>query len=150
MAFFSKETRQLAGVRYFGIDLAKRETQVAVLDADGRQVEQKRFATTRESFLSMAAELRCGDVAALEVTTNSTSIARLIRDNSEARVIVSNPIKTKVIAQAKIKIRTTIDISEICAAGVLYENRKSPCPANHPVHRHTTKQTDFGPLEQGF
>jgi transposase len=103
MAFFSKATRQLTGPRYFGIDLAKRESQVAVLDADGVQIETKRFATTRESFLAMAKELRIGDTAALEVTTNSTSIARLIRANSPARVIVSNPIKTKTIAQAKIK-----------------------------------------------
>src|SRR5689334_20266656 len=103
MAFFSKRTRELTGNRYFGIDLAKRESQVAVLDADGRQVETKRFATTRESFLDLARELRGGDVAALEVTTNSTAIARLLRDHSPARVIVSNPIKTKTIAQAKIK-----------------------------------------------
>ena len=101
--FFSKATRTLCGPRYFGIDLAKRESQVAVLDSNGVQVETKRFATTRESFLALAAELREGDTAALEVTTNSTAIARLLRDNSKARVIVSNPIKTKTIAQAKIK-----------------------------------------------
>ena len=34
MVFFSKTTRATAGPRWFGIDLAKRESQVAVLDAD--------------------------------------------------------------------------------------------------------------------
>lgn len=123
MTFFSKETRTLRGARYFGIDLAKRESQVAVLDADGIQVETKRFATTRENFLAMAAELQMGDVAALEVTTNSTSIARLIRGNSQARVIVSNPIKTKTIAQAKIKT-DKIDarvLAELARVGYLPE-----------------------------
>lgn len=123
MAFFSKETRQLGGGRYFGIDLAKRESQVAVLDTSGVQIETKRFATTRESFLAIAAELHEGDVAALEVTTNSTSIARLLRDNSEARIIVSNPIKTKVIAQAKIKT-DKIDarvLAELARVGYLPE-----------------------------
>lgn len=123
MTFFSKQTRQLTGLRYFGIDLAKRESQVAVLDADGVQVETKRFATTRDSFLAIAAELRGDDVAALEVTTNSTSIARLIRDNSQARVIVSNPIKTKTIAQAKIKT-DKIDarvLAELARVGYLPE-----------------------------
>ena len=123
MTFFSKETRKLTEKRYFGIDLAKRESQVAVLDADGVQVETKRFATTRENFLRLAAELRDGDVAALEVTTNSTSIARLLRGNSAARVIVSNPIKTKTIAQAKIKT-DKIDarvLAELARVGYLPE-----------------------------
>lgn len=121
--FFSKATRTLCGPRYFGIDLAKRESQVAVLDSNGVQVETKRFATTRESFLALAAELREGDTAALEVTTNSTAIARLLRDNSKARVIVSNPIKTKTIAQAKIKT-DKIDarvLAELARVGYLPE-----------------------------
>ena len=123
MVFFSKATRSIAGPRWFGIDLAKRESQVAVLDADGVQVETKRFATTRESFLAIAAELREGDTAALEVTTNSASIARLIRSGSPARVIVSNPIKTKTIAQAKIKT-DKIDarvLAELARVGYLPE-----------------------------
>ncbi len=123
MVFFSKATRTTAGPRWFGIDLAKRESQVAVLDPDGIQIETKRFATTRENFLAMAAELREGDTAALEVTTNSTSIARLIRAGSKARVIVSNPIKTKTIAQAKIKT-DKIDarvLAELARVGYLPE-----------------------------
>lgn len=123
MAFFSKTTRTTDGPRWFGIDLAKRESQVAVLDADGVQIETKRFATTRECFLLIAAELREGDTAALEVTTNSTSIARLLRGNSQARVIVSNPIKTKTIAQAKIKT-DKIDarvLAELARVGYLPE-----------------------------
>jgi|SRR5215468_1463007 len=123
MSFFSKATKQLTGPRYFGIDLAKRESQVAVLDADGVQIETKRFATTRENFLAMAREFRTGDTAALEVTTNSTSIARLLRANSPARVIVSNPIKTKTIAQAKIKT-DKIDarvLAELARVGYLPE-----------------------------
>ena len=123
MVFFYKSTRATAGPRWFGIDLAKRESQVSVLDRGGIQIETKRFATTRENFLAMAAELREGDTAALEVTTNSTSIARLIRDNSPARVIVSNPVKTKTIAQAKIKT-DKIDarvLAELARVGYLPE-----------------------------
>ncbi|QQS32972.1 MAG: IS110 family transposase [Acidobacteriota bacterium] len=123
MRFFSKTTRATDGPRWFGIDLAKRESQISVLDAGGVQIETKRFATTRESFLLIAAELREGDTAALEVTTNSTSIARLLRGNSQARVIVSNPIKTKTIAQAKIKT-DKIDarvLAELARVGYLPE-----------------------------
>ncbi len=103
MTFLSKEARSLEGPRYFGIDLAKRETQLSVLNSSGAEVQQKRFATSRDEFLRLASELKREDTVALEVTTNSNSIARLIRDNSKARVIVSNPIKTKIIAQARVK-----------------------------------------------
>ena len=123
MTFLSKETYALAGERWFGLDLAKRETQLAALDSTGKQVQQKRFATTREQFLQLASELRQGDTVALEVTTNSTSIARLIRDNSNAKVVVSNPIKTKIIAQAKIKT-DKIDarvLAELARVGYLPE-----------------------------
>ena len=123
MTFLSKTVAALEGERWFGVDLAKRETQLAVLDDAGKQVFSKRFATTREQFLLFAAELREGDTVALEVTTNSTSIARLIRDNSKAHIIVSNPIKTKVIAEAKIKT-DKIDarvLAELARVGYLPE-----------------------------
>ena len=123
MTFLSKETASLRGERWFGLDLAKRETQLAALDSTGKQVQQKRFATTREQFLQLASELRQGDTVALEVTTNSTAIARLIRDNSKAKVTVSNPIKTKIIAQAKIKT-DKIDarvLAELARVGYLPE-----------------------------
>lgn len=123
MTFLSKEAGALTGPRYFGLDLAKRETQLAVLNSNGEQVQQKRFPTSREQFLALAAELRTGDTVALEVTTNSASIARLIRDNSKARVIVSNPIKTKVIAAARVKT-DKIDarvLAELARVGYLPE-----------------------------
>jgi transposase len=123
MTFLSKEVAGLSGERWFGLDLAKRETQAAVLDSAGKQVFTKRFPTTREQFLALAAELRETDSVALEVTTNSTSIARLIRDNSRAKIIVSNPMKTKVIAQAKIKT-DKIDarvLAELARVGYLPE-----------------------------
>lgn len=123
MAFLSTTVSGLEGERYFGLDLAKRETQLSVLDSAGCEVQQKRFATSRSEFLSLAAELHDGDTVALEVTTNSTSIARLIRDNSPARIIISNPIKTRVIAEARIKT-DKIDarvLAELARVGYLPE-----------------------------
>jgi transposase len=123
MTFLSSEAGALTGPRYFGLDLAKRETQLAVLDHAGTQIQQKRFATARELFLALAAELKECDTVALEVTTNSASIARLIRDNSKAKVIVSNPIKTKVIAAARVKT-DKIDarvLAELARVGYLPE-----------------------------
>ena len=124
MTFLSPEVSRLEGERYFGLDLAKRETQLAVLDNAGSQVQQKRFATSRTEFLRLAAELRETDTVALEVTTNSTSIARLIRDNSHGvRIIISNPIKTRIIAEARVKT-DKIDarvLAELARVGYLPE-----------------------------
>lgn len=125
MTFLSPEVLRLEGERYFGLDLAKRETQLAVLDNAGSQVQQKRFATSRTEFLRLASELRETDTVALEVTTNSTSIARLIRDNSShgVRIIISNPIKTRIIAEARVKT-DKIDarvLAELARVGYLPE-----------------------------
>lgn len=101
--FLPAPVLSLTGIRWFGLDLAKRESQLAVLDEKGQLIAQKRFATTRENLLAFASELHPEDTIALEVTTNATAIARLLRNNSPAKLIMSNPIKTKLIAHAKVK-----------------------------------------------
>jgi transposase len=101
--FLPKAAFEIEGRRWFGLDLAKRVSQLAVLDDKGNQIAQKRFATTRENLLALAAELKEDDTLALEVTTNAISIARLLRQHSPARLIMSNPMKTKLIAKAKVK-----------------------------------------------
>lgn len=101
--FLPASALTLTGIRWFGLDLAKRESQLAVLDEKGLLVAEKRFCTTRENLLALAAELRPEDTIAPEVTTNATAIARLLRNNSPAKLIMSNPIKTKLIAHAKVK-----------------------------------------------
>ena len=88
--------------RFIGIDLAKRQSQLAVLDSIGQQIASHRFDTTRPNLSALAGELTPFDCVALEVTTNSYAVARLLAQ-SPARIILSNPIKTPVIAEAKIK-----------------------------------------------
>jgi transposase len=87
--------------RYIGLDLGKRETQVAVVGSDGHQIHSRRLATTRENITQLASELTAYDRVAMEVTTNAFSIARLL-EASPARVTISDPIKTRVIAEAKV------------------------------------------------
>jgi transposase len=90
------------GPRFIGIDLAKRESQLSVLNSEGVQVASRRFATTRSNIIALSEELTPSDTVALEVTTNSNAITRLLQQ-SPARIITSNPLRTKIIAQAKIK-----------------------------------------------
>lgn len=103
MTFLPNAAQQLAGVRFLGIDLAKKDSQLSVLDDKGSEVLTLRFPTTRDNILALAAELRPSDTVAMEVTTNATAIARLIKSACQAQVILSNPIKTRVIAEAKVK-----------------------------------------------
>ncbi len=51
----------LTGISWFGLDLAKRESQLAVLNEKGLLVARKRFTTTRENLLASVAELRPED-----------------------------------------------------------------------------------------
>ena len=88
--------------RFLGLDLAKRETQLSVLNVAGEEIAVKRFLTRREQFQQLASELNPDDTVALEVTTNAFAVMRLL-ERSGARLILSNPIKTRVIAEAKIK-----------------------------------------------
>ena len=103
MSFLPAAARQLEGARFLGIDLAKKDSQLSVLDDTGAEVLSLRFPTTRDNILALAGELLPTDTVALEVTTNATAIARLLKTNSEAEIIMSNPIKTRVIAEAKVK-----------------------------------------------
>jgi transposase len=88
--------------RFIGIDLAKRESQLSVLNSDGLQIASKRFSTTRPNLIMLCDELTGFDTVALEVTTNSNAVTRLLQ-KSQANVITSNPLRTRIIAQAKIK-----------------------------------------------
>jgi transposase len=102
MTFLPPRSPDDLSPRYLGLDLAKRESQLAVLQADGQLIASRRFSTSRDNITQLASELTVQDVVAFEVTTNSYPIARVI-SSSPARIILSNPIKTRSIAEAKIK-----------------------------------------------
>jgi transposase len=89
--------------RFVGLDLHRREAQVAILDARGHQVASFRVATTRQSLEEFARQhLTPEDQLVLEATAGAWPVARLLQP-FVARVLVSNPRQTQAIAQAKIK-----------------------------------------------
>jgi transposase len=61
-----------------------------------------RFATTPEGVRGFAADLGPSDEVALEATGNTCAIAALLASHA-GRVVVSNPVKTRAIAEAKVK-----------------------------------------------
>jgi transposase len=88
-------------VRYIGMDVHREFAQLAVVD-DGMVRDEGRIGVTPEALRDWAAGLNPDDQVALEATGNSDAIANLLTP-LVGRVVVSNPFKTRAIAEAKVK-----------------------------------------------
>ena len=87
--------------RCIGLDVHRDFAQVAIWQ--GGQVRQAgTFATTPEGVREFAADLGRSDEVVLEATGNTWAIATLLASHA-GRVVVSNPAKTRAIAEAKVK-----------------------------------------------
>jgi transposase len=87
--------------RCIGLDVHRDFAQVAIW-CDGVVAQAGRIATTPEQLRLFADSLAPTDEVALEATGNSYPIATLLTGRV-ARVVVSNPKKTRAIAEAKVK-----------------------------------------------
>src|SRR5688572_25151032 len=87
--------------RCIGLDVHREFAQVAIWQ-DGLVREAGRIATTPEALRIFADSLAPSDEVALEATGNTHAIVRLL-EGRVARVVVSNPQKTRAIAEAKVK-----------------------------------------------
>ena len=90
-------------VRYVGLDVHKRFIEVCILDDKGQVQFRGRADCDRKALERFAHQrLKRSDRLALEATTNTWPVAEILRP-FVAAVVVSNPLKTKAIAEAKIK-----------------------------------------------
>jgi transposase len=87
--------------RCIGLDVHRDFAQVAIWE-NGRMRDAGRVATSPERLREFATTLRRTDRVALEATMNTAAIAALLAERA-GEVVVSNPFKTRVIAEAKIK-----------------------------------------------
>ena len=89
--------------RYIGVDLHKATATFHILSHDGKTVHTGQFEVTPKAISRFAAEhLLPTDHLAVEVTSNTWAFVRLIKPRV-AKVVVSNPVKTKAIAEANVK-----------------------------------------------
>jgi transposase len=89
-------------VRHIGMDVHRSFAQIAVVE-DGLVRDEGKIGVRPEDLRKWAEEfLQPDDEIGLEATTNSDAIATMLRD-VVARVVVSNPRKTRAIAEAKVK-----------------------------------------------
>ena len=90
-------------IRYVGLDVHKRVVEACFVDFAGQVVHRERFALSRHTLQVFATTvLKPSDHVALEATTNCWAVADALRPHV-AKVVVSNPMATKAIAQAKVK-----------------------------------------------
>lgn len=88
-------------MRVIGMDVHRSFAQIAIVE-DGLCRDEGRIGVRPEDLRVWAQTLELGDQVALEATTNSDAIAAMLR-SLVARVVVSNPRKTRAIAEAKVK-----------------------------------------------
>src|SRR5436190_18144496 len=100
--------------RCIGLDVHREFAQVAIWQG-GMVTQAGTFATTPEGVREFAADLGPADEVALEATGNTWAIATLLASHA-GRVVVSNPAKTRAIAEAKVK---TDKIDAAILAGLL-------------------------------
>ena len=89
------------GRRCIGLDVHRDFAQVAVWE-DGRVRHAGQVTITGEGLGVFADSLGPEDEVAIEATCNTHAIVRVIEPRV-ARVVVSNPMKTRAIAEAKVK-----------------------------------------------
>ena len=87
--------------RCIGLDVHREFAEVAIWQ-EGVVRSAGQIATTAEALRLFAESLCELDEVALEATCNTHAIARLL-ERHVARVVVSNPMKTRAIAGAKVK-----------------------------------------------
>jgi transposase len=87
--------------RRIGLDVHREFAQIAVWE-DGIVRQAGRIATTPEAMRVFADSLLATDEVAIEATCNTHAIAKLLAPRV-ARVVISNPMKTRAIAEAKVK-----------------------------------------------
>jgi hypothetical protein len=87
--------------RCIGLDVHREFAEVAVVE-HGVVRAAGQIKVTPEALRLFAESLEPDDEVAIEATVNTHAIARLL-ERHVARVVVSNPMKTRAIAEAKVK-----------------------------------------------
>lgn len=88
--------------RVIGLDISKHSAEVAMLESGSSSCKRRRFAANPAGIRAFADKLGPDDSVALESCTNAFAFHRLLCRHA-GKVVVSNPLKTRVIAEAKVK-----------------------------------------------
>jgi transposase len=101
--------------RTIGLDLGRHSGEAALIDEAGTTRPLGRLEVRRDALEAFAATLGPDDQVVLEASGNTWAIADILAGHA-GRVVVSNPLRTRAIAQAKVK---TDEIDARTLAGLL-------------------------------
>ena len=88
---------------FAALDLHKQEVEAVILNDDGAIRHRQRFPTTRAALVKFAQQhLGPGIAVAVEATFNTWPVVDILTPFVK-EVVVSNPLRTRAIAEAKIK-----------------------------------------------
>jgi transposase len=107
-------------MRSIGLDVGKRFAEVAIVEPGRGTRSGGRISASPDSLTAFARSLGPDDQVVLEATTNTWAIVEALERHA-GRVVVSNPLRTRAIADAKTKT-DTIDaatLAELLAADYL-------------------------------
>src|SRR5207245_11387120 len=89
-------------MRWLGLDVHKDFAELAEALPGGVVRQLGRIRTTPAELRAFAESLGPDDQVALEATINTFAIAKLLEEHA-GRVVVSNPMRSRAIADAKLK-----------------------------------------------
>ncbi len=133
-----------------GIDLHRKRSHVAVLDAHGRELLSRRIANDPQTFLELLEGIDGESRIALEATYGWEWLADVLEE-AGYELHLAHPLRTKAIAAARVKtdavdartlahlLRTDLLPEAYIARRELRELRRRrglPNPANHPRAEH--------------
>jgi len=95
-------SRKECAVRSIGLDVHKRFAEVAIIDPGASPRRGPRIPVTPAGLRAFAQQLRPDDQLVLESTSNAFPVAELLAQHA-GRVVISNPMRTRAIADAKVK-----------------------------------------------
>lgn len=90
-------------MKYVGIDVGKQKCTVAMMDSEGRISDEFAFQNNHEGIRSLISRLSMDDHVVMESTGSVWSNLYDSIEKAHVRVVLANPLKTKVIASARIK-----------------------------------------------
>jgi transposase len=89
--------------RYVGLDVHKDVVEYCILDRQGKKLDGGRFICEKSVLVNFAQKvLSPKDQIALEATTNTWAVVDILEPFVE-KIAVGNSLKTKIIAEAKVK-----------------------------------------------
>lgn len=89
--------------RFVGFDLSRATVQVAIVDSEGQLLLNRKLPLRHEPLVAfVATKLDAGDEVAVEATGNTWAVVDILTPHV-AKVVVSNPLRTRAIASAKVK-----------------------------------------------